>query len=416
MHRASEPPFGIVEYPLVLHVDMDAFFASVEIRSDPRLRDKPVVVGGGPHGRGVVTAASYPARKFGIQAGMSAVEALRRCPGLIFLPVDPAKVIHESLEVLAILDGISPRVEPASIDEAYLEFPPLPGHRWVEQAEILSVKAQREILRKRGLTSSVGAGVNKLQAKMASSVNKPFGRFTVPLDGFLVAFGAKPVSAIPGVGPRATEVLGELGIVTVGELAAADPSRLRERFGVWGGALVSEAQGVREGTIVAAGEEPLPKSAGHETTFGRDTGDPDVLKATVWLLADRVARRLRRSRLQASTVVVRYKIGKQRHSGQRCVAPPTDQASTLARIAWDLLEERRGSRALRLVGVAGTQLHSAARAGCLFPLDAKREELTGVGDRLRDRFGENVLLSAETFRTGQKHRRTPVGFGRGRVR
>jgi DNA polymerase-4 len=403
-------------HPLVLHVDMDAFFASVEIRSDPRLRDQPVAVGGGPGDRGVVTAASYPARRFGIHAGMSASEARNHCPALIFVPVDPAKMIHESLQVLAVLDGISPRVEPASIDEAYLEFPPSPAHQWLDRARALADHAQRAVLRERGLTCSVGAGVNKLHAKMASSVNKPHGSYLVPLGGFLNGFGACPVSSIPGVGPKSTEVLAALGILTVRDLAEADTGRLQERFGVWAVALRAQARGEGPETILAVGEEPLPKSAGHETTFARDTGNPDQLRATLWLLADRVARRLRRSRLKATTVVVRYKIGHARHSCQRGLQPPTDQAYTLARIGWDLLESRRGKLALRLLGIAGTGLVAAEGVGCLFPLDAKKQGLTRIGDRLRDRFGENALLSGETYRTGSRSRRTPVGFVRGRPR
>ncbi len=376
---------------------MDAFFASVEIRSDPRLSGMPLAVGGGPGERGVVTTASYSARIFGVHSGMSMAEALRLCPHLFVLPVDPPKYVHESLEVLAVLDRFSPRVEPASIDEAYLSFPPVREGAWEEEAARIGHAIRRAILSERGLSCTVGAATNKLQAKMASSLAKPGGVRAVPANRFLDVFGEKLVSEIPGVGPKTGEFLTRLGIITVRDLAEADPRRLREGFGHGVGQLSASARGEDSREVLAAGEEPLAKSAGHETTFAEDVAAAAFLRATTWLLADRVARRLRRHRFLARTVAVRFKVKQERFSRQRSLDEPTDDARVLALIAWDLLEAARRGRALRLLGVAGMALTSGEAAPGFLIEDRRRRDLIRAGDRIRNRFGEGLLLPAGVF-------------------
>lgn len=385
---------------LVLHVDMDAFFASVEIRSDPRLAGKPVVVGGGPGVRGVVTTASYPAREYGIRSGMPLFEARRLCPWLVFVPVDPPKYIHESLRVLEILDAFSPRVEAASIDEAYLEFPGVPLDRWREIAAERGGAIRAAIRSGRGLSCSIGAAVNKLQAKMATRLAKPDGLAVLEPGTFLAVFAESPASAIPGIGPRTSEALAGLGIRTVGQLATSDPARLTVAFGKWSLLLREEARGEDARPLLAEGEEPGARSASHETTFPGDVSDPRELRATVWMLADRVARRLRAHRLLAATVAVRFKVGRTRYSRQRALSVPSEDARALAVGAWDLLDRARAGRALRLVGVAGCGLLAGSQAGLLFPEDRKRRDLLRAGDRVRDRFGENTLLPGGMFLAG----------------
>ncbi len=383
--------------PLVLHVDMDAFFASVEIRSDPRLAGLPLAVGGGPGRRGVVTTASYPARVFGVRSGMAMAEALRRCPRLTVLPVDPPKYIHESLAVLAILDRISDRVEPASIDEAYLEMPPVDPGRWPARAEEAAARVRRAVATERELDCSVGAAVNKLQAKMASKLAKPNGALALEPERFLEVFGPREVGAIPGVGPRSVEELSRLGVRTVAELAGTPPELLRGVFGKWGEMMAAQARGEDARAVMAAGEEPGAKSAGHETTFARDIGEARRLRATLWLLADRVARRLRRQGLAAGTAVVRFKIGKSRYSRQRALPRPVNEARALAIPAWDLLEPARRGRPLRLLGVAGSGLVPSPGEALLFPEDRRRLDMREIEDRLRDRFGESAILPGGIF-------------------
>lgn len=387
---------------LVAHVDMDAFFASLEIRSDPRLADRPLVVGGGPSGRGVVTTASYPARRFGIHSGMSLAEARRRCPGLLALPVDPPKVMHESLRVLAVLESLAARVEAASVDEAYLDLPPVAPEAWEAVARTWGLHIRKRVTAATGLSCSVGLAVNKLQAKMATPLGKPEGVTVLPQDAFLATFGEREVSVIPGIGPRTTRALGDLGIRTVADLARAEPERLRTVFGRGSSVLVDQAGGRGGGTVVASGEEPPPKSAGHETTFARDRADPRFLRATLWYLADRVARRLRRHGFAARTVVVRYKVGLSRYSRQRSLRVPTDLPGTLAAEGWRLLEPARAGRPLRLLGIAGAGLVPTAPQGVLFPEDGRRRGVLGAGDLLRDRFGEDALLPGTVFLTGRE--------------
>ena len=391
---------------LVLHVDMDAFFVAVEMRADPRLAGRAVAVGGGPGGRGVVTSASYPARAFGVRSGMSMAQALRLCPHLLALPVDPPKYVSASLEVLAVLDGISPCVEAASIDEAYVELPA--SGRWVERAWAEGDAVRRRVLARCGLSCSVGAGVNKLQAKMATAKAKPGGVHVVPPGAFLTEFGASPVSTIPGIGPRTTEILAGLGIRTVDDLARMEPGAGEGGLGRWGSMLRGQARGLDSRPVLGAGNEPLPRSAGHETTFARDVGDPAELRATLWFLADRVARRLRIHGLSARGVAVRFKVGKNRYSRQERFPLPTAEARRLAAAAWRLLEGSRRNRALRLVGVAGFDLVRDRPASPLFPGDVKTFRLQETGDRLRDRYGERAVLPAAVFsgRPGKRGTRT----------
>jgi len=323
-------------------------------------------------------------------------------------------MIHESLEVLTILDRFSPRVEPASIDEATLEFPPAGRWSWPNRARSLTGRIQTAVLMERGLSCSVGCGPNKLQAKMASSHNKPRGVTVVPPGAFLKMFGLGKVSLIPGIG-RVTEAsLARLGIVTVGDLARTDPAVLGRVFGSGGDWLSRSSHGQAEVPVTPAGEEPNPKSAGHETTFARDTADREFLRATLWLLADRVARRLRRGGFTARTVEVRFKLEGRRASRRRTLPSVTDQADDLARIAWDLLEPARAGRALRLLGVAASGLGQGLREGSLLPSDRRRERVSEIGDHLRDRFGEGILLPARVYRRGRHpgERKPGPGFRR----
>jgi nucleotidyltransferase/DNA polymerase involved in DNA repair len=384
---------------IICHVDMDAFFASVEMRSDPRLLGRPMVVGGGPGLRGVVTTASYPARRFGVRSGMPLFQAFSLCPELIVVPVDPAKYIYESLRVLAVLDRLSPRVEAASIDEAYVAFPEAGLDRWVDVATQEGGRIKQGIRRACGLTASVGIAVNRLQAKMATGLNKPDGLTAVKPGTFLDTFADALVSAIPGVGPRTTQTLFEAGIRTIGDLASRPPGSLPGTFGRWGAMLQGQARGEDPRGSIAIGETFNAKSASHEITFARDVGDPRELRATIWMLADRVSRRLRRQELEVRTVAVRFKIGQRRSSRQHRMDIATDDPRTLAREAWDLLEASRSGRALRLVGVAGSGLESKRQGALPFPWEQKHRRLLETGDRLRDRFGEDAVLPGGMFYT-----------------
>jgi DNA polymerase-4 len=250
-----------------------------------------------------------------------------------------------------------------------------------------------------GLTASVGIAENRLQAKMATSRNKPDGLTAIAPGRFLDTFADALVSAIPGVGPKTTEALEAIGIRTIRDLASAEPRFLRGTFGNWGAMLQGQARGEDPRYSLAIGEEVDAKSASHEITFARDVGDKAELRATIWMLADRVSRRLRKHDLEARTVAVRYKIGRRRHSRQRRLDIPTDAPRILAREAWELLEGSRSGRALRLVGVAGSGLQSRRQGTLPFAVDVKQRRLLEMGDRLRDRFGEEAILPGGMFFT-----------------
>ena len=219
----------------------------------------------------------------------------------------------------------------------------------------------------------------------------------VPATQFLAVFGEQPVSAIPGVGPKTCVLLTGLGIRSVRDLAEADPGGLREGFGRWASQLRASARGEDTRSVLAAGEEPPPRSAGHETTFERDIACAAHLRATTWFLADRVARRLRRHRLLACAVAVRFKVKQQRMSRQRALAQPSSDPRVLALTAWDLLEAARRGRPLRLLGVAGLGLSAGEPAPGLLAEDRRRVDLIRAGDRIRNRFGESLLLPAGVF-------------------
>jgi DNA polymerase-4 len=379
---------------------MDAFFASVEARSDPRLSGRRFVVGGGPGKRGVVTTASYAAREHGVRSGMSVAEAIRLCPDLLFVPVDPSKYIHESLRVLDILDRFSRRVEAASIDEAYVEVDPVPAPVWQERALSLASGIQAVIRSERCLPCSVGAGVNRLQAKMMTARAKPAGVGAVPPGKFLEIMGGDPVGSIPGIGPVTQGVLGRLGILSIRDLSSSEPARLRRMFGDGAGPLIRTARGEDFRRIFPEGDRD-PKSASHETTFATDTGDLVFLKATACWLADRVARRLRVAGLSARTVQIRYRIGRDRYTRQEKLSEPTGDPGWITRSAVRLIEEHCRGRSLRLLGVAGMGLVRAAQEP-LLPGDRRRRELIRTSDRIRDRFGESVLLPAGVFPRGSR--------------
>ena len=283
-----------------------------------------------------------------------------------------------------------------------MELPAVPTEVWEVQARQWAERVRHRVARERGLPCSVGAAVNKLQAKMASTLGKPAGVFALHPSQFLNVFGDQPVSVIPGVGPKTTSALAGRGVRTVEELSRAEPERLQSTFGCWGPQLQAHARGVDDRRLHARNEEPAPKSASHETTFGRDVSQAATLRATIWMLADRVGRRLRHQGFFAQTAAVKFKVGQARYSRQRVLERPTDEARCLALTAWGLLEGSRDHRALRLVGVAGMRLIRSESPAPLFPEDRKRQGIIQTGDRLRDRFGEHALIPAGALSRSEK--------------
>jgi DNA polymerase-4 len=274
----------------ILHVDMDAFYASVEVRRRPELRGRPVVVGGaGP--RGVVSSASYEARAFGVRSAMPGSQARRLCPQAVFLPPDMAAYVAASREIMRIFTDVTPLVEPLSVDEAFLDVSG--ALRLFGRPRAIADHIRERVRTEQGLTCSVGVAATKFMAKLASERAKPDGVVVVPAARTLEFLHPLPVEVLWGVGDRTCEVLRRLGLRTVGDVADAPVRLLRQALGEAAAAHLHELSHGRDPRRVSP--ERVEKSAGSETTFDEDVADPDVIRRTLLGLATGVARRLRRT-------------------------------------------------------------------------------------------------------------------------
>jgi DNA polymerase-4 len=387
----------------IFHVDMDAFFVSVEELFDPSLKGKPVVVGGQPNERGVVSAASYAARKFGVHSAMPLRTAYKCCPHAIFVDGHPQRYREYSGKVFEVLKRFSPKVDMASIDEAYLD---LTGAERLHGPPLAAADAlHRMMKRETSLNCSIGASTSRLVSKIASDQAKPNGilwiapgmeaRFLAPLD----------VRKVPGVGKVSEKSLNALGIHKVGDLAALDERFLEEKFGKWGLALAGKSHGLDAGAWFegGVGDEHDAKSISHEHTFSRDTSDPEALEAMLARLSEMVARRLRESNVFARTIQLKLRYSDfstytRAHSldhGTQLDIDILNESRLLFRRAWT-------GAPIRLLGVHAGSLQDAE--GQLNLLESERSErwrkaLQAV-DKLRDKFGETSVSLA----TGLKGR------------
>ncbi|HSB60079.1 MAG TPA: DNA polymerase IV [Vicinamibacteria bacterium] len=387
----------------VLHVDMDAFYAAVEQRDRPELRGKPVIVGANPlggRGRGVVSTASYEARAFGVGSAMPISQAYRLCPKGVYLAVDMEKYSSESERVMKILRRFTDRVEPVSIDEAFLDV--TGSGRAFGSGEEIARRLKEAVRRETQLTASVGVAASKLVAKVASDMRKPDGLVVVP-PGTEAAFLAPlPVRRLWGVGPRMEERLVGLGIQTIGDLAGTDPKRLERRLGTHGHDLLLLARGIDEREVVSVASEA--KSLGQEHTYDQDTDDLERLRRTLLELADGVARRLRRHRLQARTVVLKYRDEAFRTlTRAETLASPTASGNEMFSVAWRLFEGVHGPRKVRLLGIYASGLGGGAAQLDLFPTPPSPADR--VRDQVSERFGEGALTRASLL--GRHERRNP---------
>ena len=341
----------------ILHVDLDAFFASVEELDNPEYVGHPLVVGADPkegRGRGVVSTCNYAARAFGIRSAMAISEAWRRCPDARFVRPRFDRYVEKSGEVYAILREMADVVEGAGIDEAYLDV----GARTAsfEEAARHAEAIQRAIRERARLSASFGVASNKLVAKIASDLHKP-GGVTVVRPGMEAEFLAPlPARKIPGVGPKSDEKLASMGITTCGELAATPPATLADAFGVWGPRLAQLARGEDDTPLSSEWER---KSLGSERTFPRDVEDPRVWEATLRDLALGAAEELRAEGLLARTLTVKVRVtGFETHTRARTLASATNEGEAFARVALQLLRESPPPRPVRLLGVRLSHLLS----------------------------------------------------------
>ncbi len=387
----------------ILHVDLDAFYASVEQLDRPDLRGRPVVVGADPkggRGRGVVAAASYEARRYGIRSAMPISEAWRRCPHAVYLRPRPERYAEMSRRVFRILQRYTDRVEPLSIDEAFLD---LTGcERLFGPGEAVARRIQQAVRRETGLGASVGVAPNKFLAKIASDLEKPGGLVVVRPGEEERFLALLPVERLWGVGPRTAEALRSVGVRTIGDLARWRRGDLEARFGEAGAHLWDLARG-RDDRPVQPRREP--KSLGAEVTFAGDVADPGRVRAALLSLCDRVAERLRNHGFLARGVVLKFR--DETFTTWTRSAPleePTDLAEDLFGAVTRLLGRvpRRPGRRVRLVGVQAIRLvpRLAGVQANLFGSEDREKRLRAAraGDAVRKRFGRRALVRAACLR------------------
>jgi len=345
----------------ILHVDLDAFYASVETRERPELVGLPVIVGADPkegRGRGVVTTASYEARRFGVRSAMPISQAWRLCPQGVFVPPRFDLYHDVSERLFGILRATGAVVEAASIDEAYLDASTLAAD-FVE-ARALARRIQDAVLDAERVSASVGVASNKLVAKIATDMRKPAGVTVVPAGKEVAFLGPLPVRKIPGVGPKTEGQLRDMHVTTCGDLARTPAGVLASRFGTWGPRLAEMARGEDASPVIA---EWARKSLGNESTFEEDVDDPGVLRLTVEELADGAARSLAAERLAARTVTLKLRLSDfTTFTRARTLPRATDDGPELRAAALALLDEALPEGAtVRLLGVRLSHLVDASR-------------------------------------------------------
>ena len=389
--------------PSILHVDMDAFFVSVELLERPELRGKPVIVGGGPNQRGVVTAASYEARKFGVHSAMPLRTAGRLCPQAVYLDGHHAKYSEWSDRVATILAKFSPVVEMVSIDEAYLD---LSGTERLHGPPLAATdKLLRTITRDTGLPCSGGLATTRLVAKVASDQAKPHGLLWVAPGSEARFLAPLSVRKIPGIGEVTERALRALSIETVEQLAAQPLEKLEKVFGQWGTALYRKARGGDSYEFVIDAE---PKSISHNHTFGEDTDDTVALSAMLSHLSQKACKRLREAGLatRTLTLTIRY-TGFDTYTRSKTLSEPTQlDADIFAAFQKLFREHRNHRRRIRLLGVSlGGLTHGAEQLDLLSAeRRAKLEKLTRATDNLRDRFGFDSVQFGASIRSADSER------------
>jgi DNA polymerase-4 len=392
-------------FAAILHVDMDAFFVSVELLERPELRGKPVVVGGRPDQRGVVTAASYEARKYGVHSAMPLRTAGKLCPQAVFLDGHHEKYGEWSDRVATILAKFSPIVEMVSIDEAYLD---LAGTERLHGPPLAAAdKLLRTITRTTDLPCSAGLATTRLVAKVASDQAKPRGLVWVAPGQEARFLAPLPVRKIPGIGEVTDRALRALGIETVEQLATVSPEKLEKIFGQWGDALYRKARGGDSYEFVIDAE---PKSISHNHTFGEDTNDTEALHSLLSHLSQKACKRLREAGLATRTLslTIRY-AGFDTHTRAKTLFEPTQLDADIFRVFQKLFAEHRDmKRKIRLLGVSLSGLSHGGEQ--LDLLDAERrerlEKLTRATDKLRDRFGFGKVQFGGSLRAdGSKNER-----------
>lgn len=377
----------------IIHVDLDAFFASVEEILDPSLRGRAIIVGGDPSQRGVVSSASYPARACGVRSAMPTAQALRLCPHAVLITPRHHEYGRRSGAVMAILRQITPAVEPLSIDEAFLDVTGC-ERLWGSPVDIARM-IQRRILEEQRLPCSLGIATNKLVAKIACDSGKPRGLVLVPAGQEAAFLAPMPIDRLWGVGRVTGERLRSLGIETIGELAEWPEEELVRAFGDAGRHLYRGARGIDMAPVQTVRER---RSISQERTFGRDEGGRRVLERTLLAMSENVAARLREQGLVAETVRLKLRTPAfVTYTRQASLAQATDQGQVIYATALQLFQQNwRQGQQLRLlgVGVSGLLDHSGYQLNLFDHGDQRRTRLNRALDEIRRRFGRDAITRA----------------------
>ena len=381
----------------ILHIDMDAFYASVEEQDRPELKGKPLIVGG-TGGRGVVAAASYAVRRFGVRSAMPMREALRRCPEAIVVHPRMARYKEISDQVFAIFHEFTPLVEGLSLDEAFLDV--TASQQLLGEPEKIGADIRRRIAAQTGLTASVGIAPNKLLAKIASDLNKPDGMCRIDAGNMRKILDPLPIHKLFGVGQKTLPTVLAAGIHTFGDARSASEAVLWRAFGTHGKAMRDRAAGLDDRPVEASREE---KSISAEETFDTDIRAPAQLYAQLKALADRTASRLRAHKLLAGRVSVKIRRGDfTTYTRQRALEPPTQDTAVVSAAAEALLSGWLASQplaAVRLLGVGVSDLQ-VIRQQDLFSAPQSASRLDSAVDGIRDRFGQGLLTRASLLPKG----------------
>jgi DNA polymerase-4 len=376
----------------ILHVDMDAFYASVEERDRPELKGKPVIVGG-TGGRGVVAAANYVVRRYGVRSAMPMREALRRCPEAICVHPRMSRYKEVSAQVFGIFYEFTPIVEGLSLDEAFLDV--TASRQLHGDPQIIAGEIRRRIRATTDLTASVGIAPNKLLAKIASDLNKPDGMFRIDADNLQATLDPLPIQKLFGIGPKTLPAVHAAGIRSFGDLRAAGDELVWRVFGKHGRLMRERASGIDDRPVEAHREE---QSISAEETFDIDIKDGPDLRAHLMRLADRTAARLRAHDLGAGRVTVKIRRGDfTTFTRQRTVEPPTQDTAVISRVAQSLFDDwsaTRAAAAVRLLGVGVGDLRTLTQADLFCADPPKESRLDAAIDGIRGRFGTELLTRA----------------------
>jgi DNA polymerase-4 len=380
---------------IILHIDMDAFFISVEQRDNPLLRGKPAAVCGSLS-RSVVTSATYEARPYGIHAGMSTQEAKRRCPQLILVKGDHSKYTKAAARIFSILKNYTPLVEVASIDEAYLDI--TESLLLFKSPLHIAQSIKGRIRKEEQLTCSIGIAPNKLLAKLGSQLKKPDGLVFVQkeeVEGVLLAL---PVSKLHGIGPKLADALNSMGVFTCGQLGRFPVSILTKRLGVIGERLHEMGLGLDDSPVVPFDKEEDAKSISHSVTLEEDTSDPNMMRKVLLQLSERVSKRMRKESLYGSRVAITVRYSDfYTFLKQKTLSQWINSGNEIYRHSLELFESIPHPKPIRLLGVGVSLLKKEWCQQDLFENREKKDKLLKAMDRVNERFGDWTLTWAPLF-------------------